>query len=63
MYCDIVIVALPGPPWVKFTTSSNSWSVPLIDVMLVNRIIGFNSGAVMEKNFWTTLAPSISAAS
>ena len=35
-----------GPPFVRFTDSSNSCNVPLVDMIAVNRIVGFNSGTV-----------------
>ena len=39
MYCDIVIVALAGPPSVMFTTSSNNCNVPIVELIVVNKII------------------------
>ena len=63
MYCEIVIVAFPGPPPVKFFTSSKSCKVPFVDMIAVRRTTGFNFGSVILKNVWTVEAPSILAAS
>ncbi|MNR59754.1 hypothetical protein D3C85_1810790 [compost metagenome] len=63
MYCDSVIVELPGPPFVMFITSSNSCNVPIVDVIEVNNIIGFNIGIVIWVNCLNEDAPSIRAAS
>ena len=38
------MVALDGPPAVMFTTSSNSWIVPMVEVMDVNNMTSFNCG-------------------
>ena len=53
MYCEIVIVAFPGPPPVKFFTSSKSCKVPFVDMIAVRRTTGFNCGSVILKNVWT----------
>ena len=50
-------------PFVRFRDSSNSCSVPLVEVIVVSRIIGFNSGTVILKKVCSGLAPSIFAAS
>ena len=57
------MVAFAGPPFVIFTVSSKSCSVPIVELIVVNKIIGFNSGKVMDLNFWNPPAPSIAAAS
>ena len=56
-------VDFPGPPFVRFRDSSNSCRVPLVDVMVVSRMVGFRSGTVILKNVCIGLAPSIFAAS
>ncbi|MNJ56319.1 hypothetical protein D3C77_518580 [compost metagenome] len=63
IYCEIESVALPGPPFVMFMTSSKSWSVPIVDVIDVNRMIGFSIGIVIFVNCLNDDAPSIRAAS
>ena len=40
------MVALPGPPAVRLTDSSNSCSVPEVDMMAVSRMVGFSRGIV-----------------
>ena len=37
----MVMVDFPGPPFVRFRDSSNSCSVPLVEVIVVSRIIGY----------------------
>ena len=59
----MVMVDFPGPPFVRFRDSSNSCRVPLVEVIVVSRIIGFNSGTVILKKVCSGLAPSILAAS
>mgnify|MGYP003295887001 CR=1 FL=1 len=63
MYCDMVMVSLPGPPPVRFFTSSKSCNVPFIDIMEVSRITGRKRGSVSLKNCCIVDAPSIFAAS
>ena len=63
MYWEMVKVVLAGPPSVMFLTSSKSCNVPMVEVMVVNKIIGFNCGTMILKNFWKPLQPSSSAAS
>ncbi|MMZ69429.1 hypothetical protein D1872_322690 [compost metagenome] len=50
MYWEIDNVAFAGPPFVMFMTSSKSCKVPIVEVIDVNKIIGFNKGTVMLKN-------------
>ena len=57
----MVIVDLPGPPLVRFKDSSNNCSVPLVEVMVVSRMVGFNNGMVILKKVCRGLAPSILA--
>lgn len=47
----MVIVAFAGPPFVIFTVSSKSCSVPIVELMVVNKIIGLSIGSVMDLNF------------
>lgn len=46
----MVIVALAGPPFVRFTDSSNNCKVPFVDIIAVNKIVGFSNGTVILKN-------------
>lgn len=55
--------AYAGPPFVKFMDSSNNCNVPFVDMIAVNKIVGFNSGTVILKNVCIGDAPSILAAS
>ena len=55
--------AYAGPPFVKFIDSSNNCNVPFVDMIAVNKIVGFNSGTVILKNVCIGDAPSILAAS
>ena len=57
------MVELAGPPPVRFTDSSNSCNVPLVDIIAVSKIIGFKSGMVIFLSIWKYVAPSIFAAS
>ena len=41
------MVELAGPPPVRFTDSSKSCSVPLVDIIAVSKIIGYKSGMVI----------------
>lgn len=59
----MVIVVLAGPPFVRLTDSSNNCNVPLIDMIKVMMIVGFNSGTVILQNVFQPFAPSILAAS
>ena len=59
----MVMDALAGPPSVRFTDSSKSCSVPFVDIIAVNRIVGFKRGTVILKKVCTADAPSILAAS
>ena len=59
----MVSVEFAGPPPVKLTDSSNSCSVPLIDIIVVSRIVGRKSGIVIFRKIANGLAPSICAAS
>lgn len=38
------MVALAGPPFVIFIGSSNNCSVPMVELIVVNKIIGFSNG-------------------
>ena len=59
----MVIDVFAGPPFVRLTDSSKSCNVPLVDMIAVNRIVGFKSGTVILKKDCTADAPSILAAS
>ena len=59
----MLMVDLRPAPGEMILTSSNYWSVPLVDMMVVSKMIGFNRGRVMRKNCRTGEAPSILAAS
>ena len=59
----MVIVELAGPPAVRFTDSSNSCSVPLMDMMPVMTITGRSSGTVIVQKVCQPEAPSMLAAS
>ena len=48
-YMPVVKVASLGPPFVKIYGSSNSCRVLIVDIMEVNRIIGFKCGRVNPK--------------
>ena len=43
----MVSVEFAGPPPVKLTDSSNSCNVPLIDIIVVSKIVGRSSGIVI----------------
>ena len=58
MYWEMVKVVLAGPPSVMFLTSSKSCNVPMVEVMVVNKIIGFNCGTMILKNFWKKISGS-----
>ena len=57
----MVMVALSGPPFVSTKDSSNNCRVPIVEVMLTNRMMDFTMGMVIRKNFCKKEAPSISA--
>lgn len=57
------MVVLAGPPFVRFTDSSNNCNVPLIDMITVMIMVGFRSGTVIFQNVFHPFAPSILAAS
>ena len=59
----MVMVERPGPPFVRLTDSSNSCSVPLIDMIAVMTMVGRRSGTVIRKKDCVGDAPSIFAAS
>ena len=59
----MVSVEFAGPPPVKLTDSSNNCNVPLIDMIVVSKIVGRNSGIVIFLKIANGLAPSIFAAS
>ena len=59
----MVMVVLAGPPFVRFTDSSNSCRVPLMDMINVMMIVGLSSGTVMPQKVSHPFAPSIFAAS
>ena len=50
MYCESVVVALAGPPPVIFCTSSNNCNVPIVEVIVVNKMIGRKLGIVILKS-------------
>ena len=57
------MLAFEGPPFVRLTDSSNSCSVPFVDIIAVRSMVGLSSGMVIFKKVWKADAPSILAAS
>ena len=42
----MLMVDLKPAPGEMILTSSNNWSVPLVDMMVVNKMMGFKRGSV-----------------
>src|SRR3984885_9964347 len=63
MVCATLVVAVPGPPPVRPTTTSYTLRKPLNVKMVLMMKNGNSSGKVIFRNCFHALAPSIEAAS